>query len=53
MQQSRAVTRNLDAEPFGDLGIVALRSCREMGAEIDHYIVKWRQEREQDRKSVV
>lgn len=37
--------RNLNSIPVGDLGIIALRSCEELGRKIDAHIVNWRSER--------
>ena len=37
---------NLDTIPVGDLGIIALESCRKLGEKINDYIVTWRRERE-------
>ncbi len=31
--------------PFGDLGIIPLESCKEMGKIVDDYLVEWRDER--------
>lgn len=45
-----AEKRNLDALPVGTLGIIALDSCKNLGEKINHYIVKWRQEREHEHK---
>jgi len=42
--------RNLETIPVGSLGIVALQSCKEMGDKIDSYLVKWREERENEHK---
>jgi ribose-phosphate pyrophosphokinase len=39
--QSKLVT-----VPVGPLGIVALNSCTELGQRVDHYISRWRKERE-------
>ena len=50
MAQSRAVIRNLESIPVGDLGIVALSSCRELGEHVNDYIVRWRQAREEARE---
>ena len=33
-----AVERNRNDLPLGELGIVALESCRELGRKIDQYI---------------
>ncbi|MCQ2523848.1 MAG: ribose-phosphate pyrophosphokinase [Lachnospiraceae bacterium] len=42
--------RNLETIPVGSLGIIALESCKDMGAKIDEYLVKWRAERENEHK---
>ena len=42
----KALESNLDIIPIGDLGIIALDSCKELGRKIDQYIVSWRQERD-------
>ena len=36
--------RVLDNIPIGDLGIIALDGCTEMGKRVNDYIVKWRNE---------
>lgn len=41
-----AQERNLDNIPVGDLGIIALESCRPLGQKINDYIVRWRRERD-------
>ncbi len=41
-----AEKRNSDILPVGDLGIVALESCKTLGEKIDKHIVSWRKERE-------
>ena len=42
----RALERNLDVLPVGDLGIITLQGCEEIGRKINDYIVSWRRERE-------
>lgn len=42
--------RNLDSIPVGSLRLVPLDSCRELGEKIDYYLVKWREERENEHK---
>lgn len=37
--------------PVGQLGIIALKSCEELGNKVDNYIVKWRHERNHEHKS--
>ena len=32
--------------PVGDLGIIPLQSCSELGKMVNEYIVDWRKERE-------
>lgn len=36
---------NLETIPVGPLGIIALESCKDLGAKIDSYITSWRKER--------
>lgn len=36
---------HLDTMPVGPLGIIALDSCKELGAQVDHYITSWRKDR--------
>ncbi|MBR3307618.1 MAG: ribose-phosphate pyrophosphokinase [Lachnospiraceae bacterium] len=40
--------RNLDTIPVGSLGIIPLEGCRELGKKVDSYLVRWRQERENE-----
>ncbi|MCR5116551.1 MAG: ribose-phosphate pyrophosphokinase [Lachnospiraceae bacterium] len=47
---SREEKRNLETIPVGSLGIIPLEGCKEMGAKIDSYLVKWREERENEHK---
>ena len=46
----REEMRNLETIPVGSLGIVALKSCQNLGEKIDQYLVKWRTERENEHK---
>ncbi len=39
---------NLNTIPVGNLGIIALDSCKALGDKINSYIVKWRREREHE-----
>ena len=32
-------------QPVGPLGIVCLDSCKDLGKQVDEYLVKWRRER--------
>jgi len=45
MEFQTGYERNLDSIPVGDLGIIALSSCEELGRKIDAHIVNWRSER--------
>ncbi|MCQ2520007.1 MAG: ribose-phosphate pyrophosphokinase [Lachnospiraceae bacterium] len=47
---NREEKRNLETIPVGSLGIIPLESCKEMGAKIDSFLVKWREERESEHK---
>ena len=39
--------------PFGRLGIIPLKSCSELGKKVDHYLVKWRREREHEQRNTL
>lgn len=41
----------LETIPVGQLGIIALKSCEDIGNKVNAYIVKWRQERNSKHKS--
>lgn len=45
-----AFERNLETIPVGELGIIALESCENLGKKIDAHIVEWRKEREHEQK---
>ncbi len=45
MEFQTGYERNLESIPVGDLGIIALDSCAELGKKIDAHIVEWRSER--------
>lgn len=40
----------INTVPVGELGIIALTSCKEMGRKVDAYISSWRKHRESDYK---
>ena len=44
---------DLTSIPVGPLGIIAMPGCEEIGRRIDHYLVKWRRERENEHKESV
>ena len=37
--------KNLETIPVGPLGIVAMENCRQLGEQVDDYIVSWRSSR--------
>lgn len=45
--------RNLDTIPVGELGIVAMDNCKELGIKVDKYIAEWRKNRENANKDNV
>ncbi|MCD7819644.1 MAG: ribose-phosphate pyrophosphokinase [Lachnospiraceae bacterium] len=45
MEFQTGYERNLESIPVGDLGIIALKSCADLGRKIDEHIVNWRSER--------
>ena len=42
--------RNLETIPVGSLGIIPLEGCKDLGKKVDNYLVKWREERENEHK---
>jgi len=44
---------NYDTIPVGALGVIPLKSCKDLGEKIDSYLVKWRNERENEHKSTI
>ena len=51
MAQPKA--KDLQRLPIGPLGIIPLASCQSMGEKVDHYLAKWRRERESEHKSTI
>ena len=47
---SREEKRNLETIPVGSLRMIPLEGCKELGQKIDEYLVKWREERENEHK---
>ena len=47
---NREEKRNLETIPVGSLGIISLPGCKPLGEKVDHYLVKWRAERESEHK---
>ena len=46
----REEKRNLETIPVGSLGIIPLEGCQSLGEKVDYYLVKWREERENEHK---
>ncbi len=47
----REEKRNLETIPVGSLRLIPLEGCRELGKKVDGYLIKWREERENEHKS--
>ncbi len=45
MEIQSGYDRNVESIPVGDLAIIAMDSCEELGKKIDAHIVEWRSER--------
>ena len=43
--------RILETMPDGALGLIPLKSCKELGAKVDQYLVGWREKREHAHKN--
>ena len=43
--------RILETMPDGALGLIPLKSCEELGAKVDQYLVGWREKREHAHKN--
>lgn len=46
----REEKRNLKTIPVGSLGMIPMEGCKSLGEKVDHYLVKWRTERESEHK---
>ncbi len=46
----REEKRNLETIPVGSLGLIPLEGCKDLGKKVDDYLVKWREERENEHK---
>ncbi len=44
----REEKRNLHTIPVGSLGLIPLEGCKNLGKQVDYYLVKWRTERENE-----
>ena len=42
--------RNLETLPDGALGLIPLKSCKELGDKVDKYLVGWREKREHEHR---
>lgn len=47
---SREEMRNLETIPVGSLGIIPLEGCKNLGQEVDSFLVKWRTKRESNNR---
>lgn len=47
----REEKRNLETIPVGSLRLIPLEGCRKLGEKVDGYLIKWREERENEHKS--
>ncbi len=47
---SREEMRNLETIPVGSLGIISLEGCKNLGQEVDSFLVKWRTKRESNNR---
>ena len=45
--------RHTETIPYGTLGIIPLASCTEMGKKVDKYLVKWREQRQNENTSTL
>lgn len=43
----------IETIPVGPLGLIPLKSCVELGAKVDDYLVGWRRERESEHKATI
>jgi len=48
---TREEKRNLETIPVGSLRMIPLEGCKEIGQKVDQYLIKWREERENEHKS--
>ena len=48
---AREEMRKLETIPVGSLRIIPLEGCRELGERVDHYLIGWRKERENEHKA--
>ena len=45
--------RHIETIPYGTLGIIPLSSCTKMGNKVDNYLVKWREQRQNENTSTL
>ena len=50
MPEKRDEIRDLNSIPVGSLGLIPLESCKDLGAKVNDYLVRWRREREHQHK---
>ena len=45
--------KTIETIPVGPLGLIPLKSCAELGAKVNDWLVAWRKERESEHKSTI
>lgn len=45
--------KTIETIPVGPLGLIPLKSCSELGAKVNDWLVEWRNERESEHKSTI
>ncbi len=45
--------KTIDTIPVGALGLIPLKSCKALGEKVDKWLVKWREERENEHKDTL
>ena len=45
--------KTIETIPVGPLGLIPLKSCSELGAKVNDWLVEWRKERESEHKSTI
>lgn len=45
--------KTIETIPVGPLGLIPLKSCADLGAKVNRWLVEWRRERESEHKSTI
>ena len=53
MGSEMCIRDSTETIPYGTLGIIPLASCTEMGKKVDEYLVKWREQRQNENTSTL